>query len=245
MHGDDDERIVLTMFSTQGMQRTSRGELSMRARIAFVSVVSTVLMLVAAAPVHAELAFFVSGRSVSIKAHRIDGESLVLTLRSGGEIVCAPSVIARFAPDEVPYPEPEAAGEPVAPTIAAAPADQRYREIIDNAAAAQGVDPKLVRAVIQVESAYQQRARSRKGAMGLMQLMPETARHYGVTDPYDPRSNIEAGIKHLKSLLDRFELPLALAAYNAGEAAVLRFGGIPPFPETQNYVRRVLSSLLP
>jgi len=76
-------------------------------------------------------------------------------------------------------------------------------------------------------------------------LMPETARRYAVVDPYEPRANIEAGIKHLRSLLDRFELPLALAAYNAGEGAVRRFGGIPPYPETQNYVRRVLSSILP
>jgi soluble lytic murein transglycosylase-like protein len=76
--------------------------------------------------------------------------------------------------------------------------------------------------------------------MGLMQLMPETARHYAVTDPYDVRANIEAGIKHLKSLLDRFPKPLALAAYNAGEAAVLRFGGVPPYAETTSYVSRIL-----
>jgi soluble lytic murein transglycosylase-like protein len=72
-----------------------------------------------------------------------------------------------------------------------------------------------------------------------MQLMPETARQYGATNPYDPRSNIEAGVKYLRALLDQFELPLALAAYNAGEAAVRRFGGIPPFPETQDYVRKI------
>ncbi len=81
--------------------------------------------------------------------------------------------------------------------------------------------------------------------MGLMQLMPETARRYAVSDPYEPARTSRPGIKYLRSLLDRFELPLALAAYNAGEAAVLRFGGIPPYPETQNYVRRVLSSILP
>jgi soluble lytic murein transglycosylase-like protein len=76
--------------------------------------------------------------------------------------------------------------------------------------------------------------------MGLMQLMPETARQYAVANPYEPRSNIEGGIRHLKSLLDRFELPLALAAYNAGEATVRRFGGMPPYPETREYVARVL-----
>jgi len=120
-----------------------------------------------------------------------------------------------------------------------------YDSIIDQHAAIHNVRPDLVRAVIHAESAFNPMARSVKGAMGLMQLMPETARRYAVADPYEPRSNIEAGIKHLKSLLDRFELPLALAAYNAGEGAVLRFGGIPPFPETQTYVRRVLSSILP
>src|SRR5204862_6369346 len=98
-------------------------------------------------------------------------------------------------------------------------------------------------AVIQAESAYQPGARSSKGAMGLMQLMPETAIQYQAGNPYDPRANIEAGVKYLRSLLDQFELPLAIAAYNAGEGAVRRFGGIPPFPETQAYVAKVLSLL--
>jgi soluble lytic murein transglycosylase-like protein len=76
--------------------------------------------------------------------------------------------------------------------------------------------------------------------MGLMQLMPQTARQYTVANPYDPATNIEAGVKHLRNLLDRFPLAEALAAYNAGEAAVQRFGGIPPFPETERYVSRIL-----
>jgi soluble lytic murein transglycosylase-like protein len=118
-----------------------------------------------------------------------------------------------------------------------------YDEIIEKAAAAEGISAQLVRAVIQVESGYQPRARSRKGAMGLMQLMPETARLYDVNDPYEPRSNIQAGVKHLKWLLARFELPLALAAYNSGEATVRRFGGLPPYPETRDYVSRVLALL--
>jgi soluble lytic murein transglycosylase-like protein len=97
-----------------------------------------------------------------------------------------------------------------------------------------------VRAVIQVESGYQERARSPKGAMGLMQLMPDTAKQYAVANPYDPTSNIEAGIKHLRSLLDRFPVSLALAAYNAGEAAIERFRGVPPYQETRDYVSRIL-----
>ena len=116
----------------------------------------------------------------------------------------------------------------------------RFAPIIDQISAKHGVDANLVRAVIKVESAYQEHARSRKGAMGLMQLMPATARQYGVSDPYDAQSNIEGGIRYLKSLLEQFEPKLALAAYNAGEAAVRRFGGIPPYPETRNYVNRIL-----
>src|SRR6185369_886338 len=141
-----------------------------------------------------------SGRTLSIKAHRVDGGSLVLTLRSGGEVICDASTIARFAPDEVPYPEPEPIVTEVAlPPAAAVP----YGELIDKFSTEHGVDAKLVRAVIQVESAYRNTARSRKGAMGLMQLMPDTARQYGVKDPYDPASNIEGGVKYLKALLQR------------------------------------------
>ena len=198
-------------------------------------------LLLSAAPVRAEIAYFQNGRTLSIKEHHPDGDSLVLTLRNGGQIVCEASVITRFAPDEVPYPEPEPPPAP-APVAATAPVVP-YGELIDKVAAEQGVPVKLVRAVIQVESAYQERARSRKGAMGLMQLMPETARQYGVANPYDPVSNVEAGIKHLKSLLERLPLTLALAAYNAGEAAVARFHGVPPYPETQAYVGRILRLL--
>ena len=198
-----------------------------------------------AAPAHAELVFFASGRSLSVKGHVVDGDSLILALRSGGEIVCERSVITRIEPDEVPYPEPEAAVLPApvtAPAPVSAPAPPvPYGDLIDRVAAEHGVPARLVKAVIEVESAYQERARSRKGAMGLMQLMPETARYYAVDDPYEPRSNIEAGIKHLKSLLNRFDTPLALAAYNAGELAVRRFGGVPPYRETRDYVSRVLA----
>jgi soluble lytic murein transglycosylase-like protein len=195
--------------------------------------------LAAALPARAELAFFASGQTMSVKGHRVDGDSVVLSLRAGGEIVCESGVIVRFAPDEVPYPEPqEVAEQPPAPaTVDAVP----YAEIIDTVAAAHDVSPELVRAVIKVESNYQERARSRKGAMGLMQLMPETARRFAVTDPYNPRQNIEGGITYLKTLLDRFPtVGLALAAYNAGEAAVERFRGIPPYVETQNYVMQIL-----
>ena len=98
-------------------------------------------------------------------------------------------------------------------------------------------------AVIEQESNYQARARSKKGARGLMQLMPATARQYGVRNSYDPKSNIEAGVRHLKDLLSRLDLPVALAAYNAGEGTIQRYGGLPPYPETQAYVRNILRRL--
>jgi hypothetical protein len=210
----------------------------MNGRLAL-TIVSFAAATMAAVPARAELVFFSSGRSLSIKAHRTEGDSLVLTLRTGGEMVCEPAVVAWFGPDEVPYPEPaETLAVPLTP-IAAVPVVP-YGAIIDSVSAEQGVDARLVRAVIQVESAYQKRARSSKGAMGLMQLMPDTARQYAVADPYDPASNIEAGIKYLGSLLERLPLELALAAYNAGEAAVQRFHGVPPYPETRQYVTRIL-----
>ena len=203
-------------------------------------------------PARADLVFFASGRSMSVKSYRTEGSSLVLMLRAGGEIVCDAASIARITPDEVPYPEPEPEPErePAAESAGAVQLSDLplvpYGAIIDKVAKEQNVDAKLVRAVIQVESAYNERARSKKGAMGLMQLMPATARMYSVSDPYDPASNIEAGIKHLKSLLERLpSVSLAIAAYNAGEAAVQRFRGVPPYPETREYVKRVLSLVNP
>jgi soluble lytic murein transglycosylase-like protein len=209
-----------------------------RQGLSFVSFLSFVSL---AAPASAELVYFNTGRTMSVKAHRVDGSSSVLELRTGGEMVCETSLIARFAPDEVPYPEPVVEAPPVPVVQEVAPTTGPYSEIIDRVAAEQDVSAKLVRAVIQVESAYNPRARSPKGAMGLMQLMPATARQYAVADPYDAASNIEGGIKHLKSLLGRLPVALALAAYNAGEGAVQRFNGIPPYAETRNYVSRILA----
>ncbi|HEU4346084.1 MAG TPA: transglycosylase SLT domain-containing protein [Candidatus Binatia bacterium] len=117
-----------------------------------------------------------------------------------------------------------------------------YEGLIRSAADRHSMDPDLVRAVIKVESDFNSNARSHKGAMGLMQLMPDTARLHNVTDTFNPSENIEGGIRHLKLLLDRFQgnLELTLAAYNAGMKAVEKHGGIPPFAETRDYVRRVL-----
>jgi len=109
------------------------------------------------------------------------------------------------------------------------------------------VDPDLIHAIVNVESGYDSRAVSRKGAMGLMQLIPATARRFGVEDPFDPRQNLEGGTSYLKYLLGLFDgnLALSLAAYNAGENSVVREGGVPSFPETREYVRRVRSIYQP
>jgi soluble lytic murein transglycosylase-like protein len=112
---------------------------------------------------------------------------------------------------------------------------------IDMAAARHNVDPNLVRAVVKVESNFNPNAVSRKGAMGLMQLMPSTARSLKVRNPFDPEQNVDAGVRHLKQLLESYggDVKLTLAAYNAGSGAVARSAGVPHFTETQNYVRRI------
>lgn len=118
----------------------------------------------------------------------------------------------------------------------------RYADEIKEAAMRHGLHPALVESVIRVESAFNPWAVSPKGARGLMQLMPQTASSLGVRDVFDPRQNIEGGVRHLRYLVDRYpgNLPLALAAYNAGENAVNTYRGIPPYAETQQYVRKVL-----
>jgi soluble lytic murein transglycosylase-like protein len=120
-----------------------------------------------------------------------------------------------------------------------------FDAIINENAAAHGVSPQLVRAVIQQESAFNPRAVSNKGAMGLMQLMPATAAELGVSDPFDPSENIRGGVTYLKGLLRKFEhnIELALAAYNAGPNAVARYGAIPPYRETRDYVSRITKAV--
>ena len=112
---------------------------------------------------------------------------------------------------------------------------------IDKAAARHNVDPNLVRALVKVESNFNPNAVSRKGAMGLMQLMPSTARQLKVSNPFNPEENVDAGVRHLKKLLESYNgnVPLSLAAYNAGSGAVARSAGIPRYRETRNYVRRI------
>ena len=120
-----------------------------------------------------------------------------------------------------------------------------FDTMIEENAAVHGVSPHLVRAVIQQESGFNPRALSHKGAMGLMQLMPATATELGVSDPFNPSENIRAGVAYLKGLLVRFQdnIELALAAYNAGPRAVTKYGAIPPYRETRNYVSRITNTI--
>jgi hypothetical protein len=211
-------------------------------------ILTTLLVcLLPATSAQAEIIFLTSGRTLSVKAHRFDGESIILALRGGGEVTCDKSLIERITPDEVPYPEPPAV--PLAPAVASRPPAAPgpvleatpYGEIIASLSQAHGVDPLLVDALIRVESNYKPNAKSPRGAMGLMQLMPATVREYNLRNPYDPKANVAAGVKHLKSLIDRWGVKLALAAYNAGEGAVKKFNGVPPYRETRAYVSRILS----
>jgi soluble lytic murein transglycosylase-like protein len=145
-------------------------------------------------------------------------------------------------------------GEPDSPTgsfrphhLSQVPPPAEIDRMVRQAAGRAQIDPKLVHAIIQVESEYNPNAVSDKGAMGLMQLVPATAQRFGVQNPFDPEQNIHGGVNYLKYLLGLFNgnLPLSLAAYNAGENSVLRSGGIPSFAETQDYIRKVTGLYTP
>ena len=130
--------------------------------------------------------------------------------------------------------------------ISRRPSKTEILGIINEVSNKYDVDPKLIEALVKQESGFNPNAKSKAGALGLMQLMPSTAKGLGVTDPMDVRQNIEGGVKYVKSMLDRFNgnIILALAAYNAGPNAVKKYDGVPPYKETQNYVRSILSNYL-
>lgn len=146
-------------------------------------------------------------------------------------------LVNRFPENETSYAEARPIEIPVAPKST----ETRYDSIIATSAERHHVDPALVKAVISQESGWNPQAISRKGAVGLMQLIPGTAQRYGAHNSFDPAQNVEAGTSYLKSLLDRYDNDLikTLAAYNAGENAVDRNGGVPGYPETQKYVQKV------
>ena len=171
--------------------------------------------------------------------------AVTATLAQGAEVPARPgSAVSVVRPDprtgrlvrSVVRVHPQPAARP-----AKAPASGPLTETVARIAAQNQLSPRLIHSVIQAESNYDPYAVSPKGAQGLMQLIPSTARRFGVSDVFDPVDNIQGGARYLKYLLELYkgDDALALAAYNAGEGAVARYGGIPPFPETQNYVNKV------
>jgi hypothetical protein len=194
----------------------------------------TLLALVLAGigtPARAEIALLASGQTLKLDAHRSEAELLVLVLKGGGEVHLPPAAVRGFVPDEV------------LDEVGSAPAGTDLVGLVEQAARRHGLDPALVLAVVSVESGFRPEAVSPKGAQGLMQLMPRTAASLGVEDALDPEQNLDAGVRHLEMLVRLYggDLTRALAAYNAGQGAVARHGGVPPYRETRAYVRRVLA----
>lgn len=185
----------------------------------------------------ADYAVLRSGARLHITSYQRVGDEIRLTVEGGTVEVPATDVVA-IEPEEVFAPNPPAA----VPQDISGP----YAELIRSAAAKHGVDGKLIQHMIAAESNFNPREVSTKDAFGLMQLLPETAARYKVMNMFDPAQNIDAGTRYLKALLDQYDgnLALALAAYNAGPQTVARYGGVPPFPETQKYVRRITSEMI-
>jgi len=182
----------------------------------------------------AEIAVMESGKILYIDSYHREDKLVTLRLTGGGEVTVASELVANIVPNEiVPDDETDWAALPILP---------QWDDLISPVAERHDLDPRLVAAVIWVESSGDPRAVSSKGAKGLMQLMPQTAETLGVQDAFNPEQNIDGGVRYLKGLLDQHgdDVSLALASYNAGPGAVARHGGIPPYPETKKYVKRVL-----
>lgn len=208
-----------------------------------------------AAAVRAELVVFDDGRVVKADSYRVHGEDgeLEIGLVGGGSYRVELSRIERIVEDEVVLADVQITLPP--PAAAAASYDLSYSEkrkplfgtpydaLIEAEAKRHDVDASFVSAIIRAESNFAPRAVSRKGARGLMQLMPATAKRLAVRRPFDPASNVRGGVRYVKELLRRFgnRPELVLAAYNAGEGAVESYGGVPPYRETLGYVKKILS----
>ena len=212
-------------------------------------------LALAAAPARAELVVLTDASVLKVLTFKVEGESAVLGFAKGGRLRLPLLRVERVVDDEV-LPEPEKAAAKLERTAADFPVlfadDQErpksaYGDLIFETAKRHKINPQLVAAVIRAESAFDPRAISRKGARGLMQLMPATGRRYGVppSELFKPERNVDAGVRYLAFLAERFDgdLPKMLAGYNAGEGSVDRFGGIPPYRETQGYVKRILGYL--
>lgn len=208
-----------------------------------------------AIPASASIAVFADGRNSKIEAYAVEEDLIHLTLQGGGKLSLPLTRIERIVDDEiVPAEVVEEVKKIVEEQGGVFPKrswryseqsqplwQSKYNEIIVAAAQKFDVDAALVSAVIKAESDYNPRIVSHKGARGLMQLMPATAKRFGVTNSFDPEENIHAGTRYLRWLLKTFDgnADLAVAAYNAGEGNVWKYDGVPPFRETVNYINRI------
>jgi soluble lytic murein transglycosylase-like protein len=180
--------------------------------------------------------FLAYGLVLSLAAS--SAQAVVRVVVKGGKTLIYNDGVA----EEAPGPARERVSSGWSVTRVAAPS--QFDDLIASAAREHALDPKLLKSVMLFESGFNPKAVSRKGARGLMQLMPQTARMHGVRNMHDPAQNVQAGARHLSHLMDLYggDLEKALAAYNAGEAAVERYGGVPPFDETRDYVRNILGT---
>jgi hypothetical protein len=196
----------------------------------------------------ADIVRLTNGRTMVVDSCRFEGDKVVFLMHGGGEVRAPRHVVDELLPDEVPFARAVAIEALAASPSATENARVRLtggaiRQLVDQIAERVGLDRKLAHAVVHAESNYEPLAVSRRGAMGLMQIMPVIVKQYALADPFDPEGNLEAGMRHLRGLLQRFDVRRALAAYNAGESAVARYGGVPPYRETQAYVRRILTAI--
>jgi len=201
-------------------------------------------------PAAAELVLLVGGGVLKVDEYHREGDQMELLLPSGGALSLSVLRIDRIVADEIEVTRGEdlqsvavdiefAVGQGVPATP--------FGELIFAVAERHAINPQLIAAMVRAESAFDPRAVSRKGAAGLLQLMPATAQRFGVMDEeiFDPERNLDAGVRYIRWLSERFQgdLPLVLAGYNAGETTVDRYQGVPPYAETRNYIRRVYSAV--
>ena len=203
-------------------------------------------------PVAAELVLLVNGHVLKVDGFELEGDRVRFDLPSGGLLELSLLRIERIVDDEivaekVPLPSEMAAGIMLGFDDSHPVPETPFGELIYSTARRYELNPELIAAVVRAESAFDPRAVSTKGAVGLLQLMPATAARYGVFGDalFDPASNLDAGVRYLKWLRERFagDLPKMLAGYNAGEGTVERYDGVPPFRETRDFIRRIYSFL--
>lgn len=215
---------------------------------------ATAALVLAAQSAGASIALFSDGRNMKIEAYAVDAETIHLTMPGGGQMSLPLTRIERIVDDEIVTPEVVEEVKKIVEEGGVFPRrswrysedsrplfQSKYNDIIVAAAKQFDVDAALVSAVIKAESDYNPKTVSHKGARGLMQLMPATAKRFGVTNSFDPKENIYAGTRYLRWLLKTFDgnADLAVAAYNAGEGNVWKYDGVPPFRETVNYINRI------